>query len=68
VFFEASAHVEFEINSLDRGGLRSSRSRVAKICLNAKLRMGYSGVGMNAIQARNLVVFGLGRVLINPVL
>jgi len=39
VFFEASADVEFEINSLDRGGLRSLRSRIAKIFLNAKLRM-----------------------------
>src|ERR1035441_2988571 len=39
VFFEASADVEFEINSLDRGGLRSLRSRIAQICLNAKLRM-----------------------------
>ena len=39
VFFEASADVEFEINVLDRGGLRSLRSRIAKIFLNAKLRM-----------------------------
>jgi hypothetical protein len=30
-----------------------------EISLNAKLRKGFSGVGMNAIQARNLVVFGL---------
>jgi hypothetical protein len=58
VFFEASADVEFEVNSLDRGGLRSLRSRTAKICVNAKLRMGSSSVVMNAIQARNLVVFG----------
>jgi hypothetical protein len=58
VFFEASADVEFEINSLDRGGHRSLRSWIAKICLNAKLRMDFLGVGMNAIQARNLVAFG----------
>jgi hypothetical protein len=57
VFFEASADVEFEINSLDRGGHRSLRSRIAKICLNAKLRMGFSGGAMNAIQGRNLVAF-----------
>ena len=58
VFFEASADVEFELNSLDRGGLCSLRSRTAKICLNAILHIGSSRVAINAIQAHNLVVFG----------